>query len=231
MLPPSAPTERRSARRPHHANPSFLPLRLSSDAPPIATIYSPPHPFASYISFLCLSSIYGAIPEEGKLHIQFVGIDNTISMHDPIPGIPWLAEAVTPFANLTGLTTLPLHIHEVAASFLAYTFINKIVAPRASTYFFPQKYPALSAEKRFNWDVHVVSLCQSLLVNSVALWVLFFDEERKNMSWEERVWGYTGASGCIQGLAAGYFLWDLVITLQNIKMFGPGMLADRKSVV
>lgn len=146
-------------------------------------------------------------------------------MHDPIPGIPWLAEAVTPFSKLTGLTTLPLHIHEVAASFVTYTFINKIVAPRASTYLFPQKYPALSAEKRFNWDVHVVSLCQSLLVNTVALWVIFFDDERKNMSWEERVWGYTGASGCIQGLAAGYFLWDLVITLQNIKMFGAGMLA------
>lgn len=146
-------------------------------------------------------------------------------MHDPIPGIPWLAEAVTPFSKLTGLTTLPLHIHEVVASFVAYTFINKVVAPRASTYLFPQKYPALSAEKRFNWDVHVVSLCQSLLVNTVALWVIFFDDERKNMSWEERVWGYTGASGCIQGLAAGYFLWDLVITLQNIKMFGPGMLA------
>ncbi|KFX90741.1 hypothetical protein V490_06295 [Pseudogymnoascus sp. VKM F-3557] len=47
----------------------------------------------------------------------------------------------------------------------------------------------------------------------------------------ERVWGYTGASGMIQGLATGYFLWDLVITIQNVKMFGPGMLAHAVSAL
>lgn len=41
----------------------------------------------------------------------------------------------------------------------------------------------------------------------------------------ERVFGYTGGAGMIQGLAAGYFLWDLVVTLQNVRVFGPGMLA------
>lgn len=152
-------------------------------------------------------------------------------MRDLIPPIPLLAKAVTPFAEYTGLTTLPLHIHEVLVSFLAYTFINKYVAPKASTWLFPQKYPALSPEKRFNWNVHVVSLCQSVIVNTAALYVILFDEDRKNMTWEERVWGYTGASGMIQGLAAGYFLWDLIITLQNIKMFGPGMLAHAISAL
>ncbi|KFZ08752.1 hypothetical protein V502_09164 [Pseudogymnoascus sp. VKM F-4520 (FW-2644)] len=152
-------------------------------------------------------------------------------MRDFIPPIPFLAKAVTPFAEYIGATTLPLHIHEVVISYIAYTLINKKIAPAVSTWLFPQKYPALSAEKKFNWNVHVVSLCQSILVNSTALYVILTDEERSNMTWQERVWGYTGASGMIQGLATGYFLWDLVITIQNVKMFGPGMLAHAVSAL
>lgn len=40
----------------------------------------------------------------------------------------------------------------------------------------------------------------------------------------ERVYGYTGAGGLIQALAAGYFLYDLIICTVYIKIFGVGML-------
>ncbi|PQE03157.1 hypothetical protein CJF30_00005662 [Rutstroemia sp. NJR-2017a BBW] len=137
----------------------------------------------------------------------------------------------TPFADYWSLPTLPLHIHEVLGSFLAYTFINKVVAPTVSRRLFPSKYSKFSPERKLNWDVHVVSLCQSTLINALALWVMFNDDERKNMTAHERVHGYTGASGMIQGLATGYFLWDLMITLQNIKVFGLGMLAHATSAL
>lgn len=51
------------------------------------------------------------------------------------------------------------------------------------------------------------------------------DSERKTQQWEERVFGYTGAGGMIQGFAAGYFLWDLVICLRHVATFGWGLLA------
>ncbi|KAB8303690.1 hypothetical protein EYC80_005077 [Monilinia laxa] len=154
-------------------------------------------------------------------------------MHDPFPIPPsqWLSQAVQPFADYFHLTTLPLHIHEVLGSFLAYTFINKVVAPQVSIRLFPEKYSKFSAERKLNWDVHVVSLCQSSLINVLALWVMFVDEERKNMTAQERVHGYTGAAGMIQGLATGYFLWDLMITLQNLRVFGIGMLAHATSAL
>lgn len=60
---------------------------------------------------------------------------------------------------------------------------------------------------------------------------MFADEERKNMNSQERIFGYTGGAGMIQGLAAGYFLWDLVVTLQNLKVFGFGMLAHALSAL
>ena len=77
----------------------------------------------------------------------------------------------------------------------------------------------------------MVSLCQSLMINALALWVMWADEDRKNMDWVQRVWGYTGAAGMIQGLAAGYFLWDLMVTVQNAKLFGYGMLAHAFSAM
>jgi len=119
----------------------------------------------------------------------------------------------------------------VLGSFFAYTFINIVVAPIVSKWMFPVRYPKLSKERKINWDVHVVSLVQSSLINILALWVMFTDEERKNMDWRERVWGYTGGAGMIQGMAAGYFLWDLVITIQHVKLFGPGMLAHAISAL
>jgi len=154
-------------------------------------------------------------------------------MHDPffIPPIPWLSEAVQPFADLTGLTTLPLHVHEVLIAFFGYTFINVVVAPRISNLLVPSKYNKLSADRKTNWNVHIVSLTQSLLINTLALWVMWNDEERKNMDWVQRVWGYTGAAGMIQGLAAGYFLWDLMISLMNVNAFGYGMLAHALSAL
>lgn len=154
-------------------------------------------------------------------------------MHDPfpIPPLPWLSQAVKPFADFLGLTTLPLHIHEVLIAFFTYMWINVYVAPRISAWMFPVKYRRLSPEKKLNWDVHVVSLCQSTLINILALWIMHADEERKNMDWQQRVWGYTGGAGMIQGLAAGYFLWDLLITVQNVKAFGPGMLAHALSAL
>jgi len=154
-------------------------------------------------------------------------------MHDPffIPPIPWLSKAVQPFADYFSLTTLPLHIHEVLGSFLGYTFINTFFAPWISKKIFPVQYGKLSKERKINWDVHVVSLCQSTMINTLALWVMWTDEERKSMDWVQRVWGYTGAAGMIQGLATGYFLWDLMITLQNVKVFGYGMLAHALSAL
>lgn len=41
----------------------------------------------------------------------------------------------------------------------------------------------------------------------------------------ERVYGYTGASGLVQGLACGYFIWDLVVSVRYFRIFGPGILA------
>jgi len=154
-------------------------------------------------------------------------------MRDPffIPPVPWLANASQPLADWFSLPTLPLHAHEVLAGCLLYTVVYYSISPMLSSRLFPCHYPRLPRKKRLNWDAHVVALVQSLLISFLALWVMVFDEERQAMDGDERIWGYTGASGMIQGLAAGYFLWDLIVTSLNFDVFGAGTLAHAVSAL
>lgn len=148
-------------------------------------------------------------------------------MHDPFPLAPppFLVDLTTPLANSLSLTTLPLHIHELLLATLFYHAICTVISPILSKILFPKIYPSLPPRTRLNWDVHVVSLTQSVVINTLALWVMWADGERGAMGWEERVWGYDGAGGMIQGFAAGYFLWDLMICIRWLSVFGWGLLA------
>ncbi|KAL8328669.1 hypothetical protein RB597_004437 [Gaeumannomyces tritici] len=149
----------------------------------------------------------------------------------PIPIIPALSKAVEPLAEKLSLSTLPLHIHEVVAGVLLYTFVQLVVSPWISMKLWPKYYPLHDRGKRVSWDAHVVSMVQSCLINVLAVWVMFADEERWNMDREQRVWGYTGAHGMIQGLAAGYFVWDLIVTVIHLDVFGLGLLAHASSAL
>ena len=149
----------------------------------------------------------------------------------PIPPIPALTKAVQPWADYFNLPTLPLHIHEIVLIAAFYQLVGGVISPVLSRWLFPTQYSALSRRKRLNWDVHVVSLVQSTAINIIALWVLLVDDELAQMDWQERIWGYDGASAMVQALAAGYFLWDLIITASNIDIFGLGMLAHAISAL
>ncbi|MCJ1391273.1 hypothetical protein MMC18_004136 [Xylographa bjoerkii] len=153
-------------------------------------------------------------------------------MLDPfLAPIPILSALSAPVARILHLTTLPLHIHEVLIAFTFYNLVNSYGSPYISTRLFPREYGSLSAKTRLNWDVHVVSFVQSCIINFLALWVMWRDEERRSMDWRGRVYGYTGGDGMIQGFAAGYFLWDLCISVMHVDVFGWGMLAHAVSAL
>jgi hypothetical protein len=154
-------------------------------------------------------------------------------MFDPFPlrNSPWLVDLITPFAKKANLPTLPLHIHQIIFAAALYQFILTILSPVLSNFIFGEKYRKLSPRTRFNWDIHVVSLVQSILVCGIALYVACNDKERNLMDWKERVYGYTGALGLVQAFATGYFLWDLYICIRYYSIFGPGMLAHALSAL
>lgn len=148
-------------------------------------------------------------------------------MKDPffIEPPPWLVKQAQPWCDWLGLPTLSLHIHEIILAAVFYSIVFYPISPIISRLLAPKHYNKLPRKRRLNWDAHVVSMVQATLINGLAIWVMATDVERREMSWEERVWGYTGATSMIQALAAGYFVWDLVVTSMNLDVFGLGTLA------
>ncbi|KAL8714622.1 MAG: hypothetical protein Q9220_001570 [cf. Caloplaca sp. 1 TL-2023] len=153
-------------------------------------------------------------------------------MRDPFFSAPEsIIKATEPIAKTLALRTLPLHVHEILPAFCFYEFVNRVVSPHVSTRLAPQTYPQLPRKTKINWNVHFVSMVQSCLINTLALWVIYSDKERMRMDWKERVWGYTGASGMVQGFATGYFAWDLLASIQDIDVHGWGALGHAASAL
>ncbi|CAI6251734.1 unnamed protein product [Periconia digitata] len=145
-------------------------------------------------------------------------------MHDPIPVPQALVRLATPLAKKLSLSTLPFHVHEVLLGFIGYHLILSILSPTLSRLICPKVYNGFNRRTRLNWDIHWVSMVQALFINSAALYVIFTDPQRNEMDWAGRLWGYTPASGMVQGFAAGYFLWDLQVSIQYISISGYGAL-------
>jgi hypothetical protein len=141
----------------------------------------------------------------------------------------FLQQLVTPLCNSLHLYSLPLHIHEILSAFAVYHVIFEYVAPPLSSLFFAKQYTGLSRESKLRWNMHCVSMVQSVTICVLALWVTAVDEERRTMNHEERMWGYTGAAGMVQALATGYFLFDLAVMVRYLDVFGVGMLTHATS--
>lgn len=153
-------------------------------------------------------------------------------MLDPFFSSPTiLVTAIQPMVDYLGLSTLPLHIHEVILGWTCYHLIDTIVSPVVSTWLFPSIYPRLPARTMISWNIHVTSFIQSSFITAFALFVIWRDEERKEMDWAGRIWGYTGAGGAVQGFAAGYFLWDLIASIMHLNVLGWGSLAHAVSAL
>ena len=146
-------------------------------------------------------------------------------MHDPISAPIGVKRLATPLAQRLALRTLPLHVHEILPAFVFYNFLNIYISPLLSRRLAPRAYDALPERSQTNWNAHVVSLVQSTVVNSAALWVILYDRERWAMDAGQRVWGYTGSMGMVQALSAGYFLWDLMAASLRPDVHGPGAIA------
>jgi hypothetical protein len=145
-------------------------------------------------------------------------------MHDPFFFAASQALA-QPLCDFLSLQSLPLHIHEILFIFGVYHVIFEYLAPPLSASLLTKRYTKLSYESRLRWNMHCVSMVQSVGICILALWTIAMDQERKHMNLEERIWGYTGAAGLVQALATGYFLFDLVVMVRYLDVFGLGMLA------
>ena len=147
-------------------------------------------------------------------------------MHDPFPAPPSSLSSLTKtyLADPNHLTTLPAHIHEILFAFLLYEAIHQLsslISPRV----FPSTFASFPQRTRTSWDLHVVSLVQSIIICSLAFWVLKNDDGIDRGTWQGRIFGYSGATAFVQAMAGGYFVWDTYVSVVWFSILGPGSLA------
>ena len=146
-------------------------------------------------------------------------------MRDLLPPPPAVVvRLLQPIAEKYHLHTLPWHAHEIIGAFTIYLAISLFLSPICSEVLAPSLYRNLTGLTKVNWNVRVTSTIQSTFICAIALYVIFSDAERYQMNWETRIWGYTGAGGMVQAFAAGYFLWDVLISAMYLHILGIGSL-------
>ena len=145
-------------------------------------------------------------------------------MKDPslIPAPQAAIRLIQPLANYLGLRTLPYHAHEIAAAYLFYQTLSAVVSPAICRRL--KVYQSLPRRSQIDWDVRVVSFVQATLISCAALYVIRNDAGRATADWQARLWGYNGAAGMVQAFAAGYFIWDVVISTLHIDVEGVSSL-------
>jgi hypothetical protein len=134
--------------------------------------------------------------------------------------------------NSLRLPLLPSYIHLTFLDLFICQLIYISLGPRLSTFFFPNHYHGrLDSAQKLDWDIHLTAFSQTTLIFGLGCWVMLFDEERRRMTWQERVWGWTNPTATALAIANGYFLWHLVMMVRYRKLYGWSMVAHAVSVV
>jgi hypothetical protein len=138
---------------------------------------------------------------------------------DPLGGVrfPFYWDELVALCGKFGYNALPFHFHEVVLAAYFYHAIYKIsgiISPHIV-----KSYNTMSKRTQINWDIHVASQVQAVLILYLAL-PLFGDETlaRDTLS------GYTPYAGFVCAMALGYFVWDSIMCLRYVSMFGIGFL-------
>lgn len=127
---------------------------------------------------------------------------------------PWFARAVTPYCQAFGFQSLGAHVHVILGAAIFYEAIF-LLSPIISSPF--QSYTSLRARSKLNWDIHLVSMVQSVLICWLA-YLALGDPALK----ADRVHGYSPFGADVSALACGYFVWDTYVSVKYASLFGVG---------
>jgi hypothetical protein len=130
------------------------------------------------------------------------------------PPPPQFLKFVTPYCEFLGFKALPCHLHVLLGAALFYQTLF-LLSPLISSHI--NSYMTLPTRSKINWDIHVVSMVQSILISYVAF--LALDDPQLN---EDRVFGYSPFGADVSALACGYFIWDTYVSVKYVKFFGTG---------
>ncbi|EGN95539.1 hypothetical protein SERLA73DRAFT_186601 [Serpula lacrymans var. lacrymans S7.3] len=127
----------------------------------------------------------------------------------------YVRELSKPLADITGVPNISQHADVILVSCLCFTFVRLVLSPILSTVFFPISYGQTGKRAKHNWDVHVVSLVNAVVIIYLAgrcLNIPILDEDR--------AFGWHDEACFVQAVACGYFLWDSADSLIHFTDIG-----------
>lgn len=127
-------------------------------------------------------------------------------------------------ANQFNLQTLPRHADQILVAAAVYQSLFSVVSPAISRLLVPDVYGKFDERTRTGWNVRVVAFVQACFICVKALSVVFNDPSRRNTSAQRRLWEYSSQAGAVQAYAAGYFLWDIYVSIRYMHVSGPSAL-------
>lgn len=125
---------------------------------------------------------------------------------------------------VNALTSFQAHWHEVLGLFLFYCAIQA-ASPWVSKAVVGNAYTGLNAKTKLNFDIHVVSMVQCIIL-IVVLIPSWGNEHFQNRASDPygSIFGYNEYLGFVVAITIGYFIWDLIVCLMYIRLFGAGFL-------
>lgn len=137
-----------------------------------------------------------------------VGLDSNIYQTvDPLLKYSWFPESTNNYYR---------HLHEIVYAFIFYQVISSYIAPRVNKLIFGERYTSIKDQKvKIDFDIHIVSMVQAFVSLYIIYPVLFFPCFKFNVATYQNDY-----CSMVTALSAGYFIWDLIVCLKYIHIYG-----------
>lgn len=142
-----------------------------------------------------------------SLNSTLTGAHTVYKTVDPLLRYSWFSQSNNQYL---------LHLHEIVYAFLFYQAISSFISPIVNRLIFGQRYTSIKDEKlKIDFDIHVVSMVQALLSIYIVWPVLTLPVSNNNLATYQNDY-----CSMISALSAGYFVWDLIVCLKYIHIYG-----------
>ncbi|CDK28267.1 unnamed protein product [Kuraishia capsulata CBS 1993] len=147
---------------------------------------------------------------------SFRRLQKAYAYDDPLAHVrvPLVDEYLMPLVH----GRLQNHIHELVSTVILYQIVF-VLARLYLRFLNPSLNKTISPKTRVDFSIRIVSMFQSIVI-LLAIMPLFCNEHLA----QHRVFAVSPYAGMVSAAAAGYFVWDSLISLAYVRLFGIGYL-------
>ncbi|KAJ2781893.1 hypothetical protein H4R18_002599 [Coemansia javaensis] len=127
---------------------------------------------------------------------------------------------------LCGLAGLPMLVPYWPAMLALALFFQgvRLSSNALSALVFGAKFDALTARQKYDWGIRVASQVHAIAVVVLAV-PIFFKQELIN----DTIYGFDHYAACVYTIVCSYFLWDIVVSIADVKKLGIGFVVHAVS--